>query len=120
MKKQWLQVYVAAVFEVLWVTGLKHSDNAWSWAGTFIAIIVSFLLLIRASSQLPVGTVYAVFVGLGTTGTVISEAVFFGHPLHAAKLLFIALLLVGIIGLKLITPEHAEAGGKGKKGASSK
>lgn len=118
MKKQWLQVYVAAVFEVLWVTGLKHADNVWSWAGTFIAIILSFGLLIKASGELPVGTVYAVFVGLGTTGTVISESVFFGHPLHAAKLLFIALLLIGIIGLKLITPEHAAAGEK--KGAASK
>lgn len=117
MKKQWLQVYVAAVFEVLWVTGLKHADNGWSWTGTFVAILLSFILLIKASSELPVGTVYAVFVGLGTTGTVISESVFFGHPLHAAKLLFIALLLVGIIGLKLITPEHANAGDK--KGASS-
>ncbi|OCA80860.1 DMT family transporter [Pseudobacillus wudalianchiensis] len=105
MNKEWMKIFVAACFEVLWVVGLKHADNPWEWAGTVVAIIVSFYLLIAAGNKLPVGTVYAVFVGLGTAGTVLSEIIFFGEPVKIAKLLLIVVLLVGVIGLKLVTDE---------------
>ncbi|MBP1157208.1 MULTISPECIES: multidrug efflux SMR transporter [unclassified Paenibacillus] len=105
MGKQWIQVCIAALFEVIWVIGLKHSDDFWSWSGTAIAIWISFYLLIRAGRELPVGTVYAVFAGLGTAGTVLSEVLFFGEPLKIAKLILIAVLLAGVVGLKLVTPD---------------
>ncbi|KMY52707.1 multidrug resistance protein SMR [Bacillus sp. FJAT-27231] len=105
MNKEWIKIFVAACFEVLWVVGLKHADNPWEWAGTVVAIIVSFYLLIAAGNKLPVGTVYAVFVGLGTAGTVLSEIIFFGEPVKIAKLLLIVVLLVGVVGLKLVTDE---------------
>ena len=63
-------------FEVIWVIGLKHANTFLTWTGTIIAIIISFYLLIMAGKKLPVGTAYAVFVGLGTAGTVISEILF--------------------------------------------
>ncbi|SDE37337.1 paired small multidrug resistance pump [Paenibacillus sp. UNCCL117] len=109
MNKQWIQVIIASFFEVAWVSGLKHADSAPEWAGTVVAIAVSFYVMIKASSVLPVGTVYAVFVGLGTAGTVLSEALFFGEPLRIAKLVLIAILLIGVIGLKLVTKEPGEA-----------
>lgn len=105
MSKQWIQVGIAALFEVMWVIGLKHSDDFWSWSGTAIAIFISFNLLIRAGRELPVGTVYAVFVGLGTAGTVLSEMLLFGEPIKIAKLILIAVLLIGVAGLKLVTPD---------------
>ncbi|WP_340022046.1 multidrug efflux SMR transporter [Paenibacillus sp. FSL K6-1096] len=105
--KEWLMIFGAACFEVIWVVGLKHAAAPWEWAVTAIAILISFYALIRASSRLPVGTVYAVFVGLGTAGTVLSGALLFGEPLHPLKLLLIILLLVGVIGLKLVTPAQA-------------
>ncbi|HEY9577638.1 MAG TPA: multidrug efflux SMR transporter [Pseudobacillus sp.] len=105
MNKEWAKVFIAAFFEVFWVVGLKHADNIWEWSGTAIAILVSFYLLIAAGNKLPVGTVYAVFVGMGTAGTVLSEIIFFGEPVRVAKLLLIFVLLVGVIGLKLVTDE---------------
>lgn len=110
MNKDWIKVFVAAFFEVLWVIGLKHADSFWTWGGTVIAIIISFYVMIMAGKKLPVGTVYAVFVGLGTAGTVLSEVLFFGEPFKWAKVLLILLLLAGVIGLKLVTKDHAQEG----------
>ncbi|MBM6618710.1 DMT family transporter [Bacillus suaedaesalsae] len=111
MNRTWFAVVVAALFEVGWVIGLKHATNAWEWIGTILAITVSFYVMIMAGKKLPVGTVYAVFVGLGTAGTVLSEMIFFNEPIQIVKLLLIGLLLVGVIGLKLVTKETSEGVG---------
>lgn len=110
MNKDWIKVFIAAVFEVCWVIGLKHADDFLSWTGTIISIIISFYLMIMAGKKLPVGTVYAVFVGLGTAGTVFSEILFFGEPFKTEKLLLILVLLVGVIGLKFVTKDNVQEG----------
>jgi paired small multidrug resistance pump len=110
MNANWMKVFVAALFEVFWVIGLKHADDVWTWAGTLISIIISFYGMIMAGRNLPVGTVYAVFVGLGTAGTVISEIIFFGEPFKMSKILLIFLLLVGVMGLKLVTKDNIQEG----------
>ncbi|GAJ99963.1 quaternary ammonium compound-resistance protein SugE [Geomicrobium sp. JCM 19055] len=73
----WITVVIAALFEIGWATGLKYANDLMTWTLTIIAIIISFGLLIRAASSLPTSTVYAVFVGLGTVGTVAVDIVFF-------------------------------------------
>jgi paired small multidrug resistance pump len=110
MNTNWIKVIVAAFFEVFWVIGLKHADDFWTWAGTVISIIISFHLMIMAGRKLPVGTVYAVFVGLGTAGTVISEIIFFEESFKMSKILLILLLLTGVIGLKLVTKDNVNEG----------
>ncbi|RYG72349.1 QacE family quaternary ammonium compound efflux SMR transporter [Lentibacillus lipolyticus] len=110
MDKNWMKVFVAAFLEVFWVIGLTHAYDVWTWTGTAITIIVSNYLMITAAQVLPAGTVYSVFVGLGTAGTVLSEILFFGEPFQWAKILLIALLLCGVIGLKLITDDKAREG----------
>ena len=110
MNKDWIKVFIAAVFEVLWVIGLKHSDSLLDWTGTIVAIVISFYGLIMAGRKLPVGTVYAVFVGIGTAGTVFSEILFFGEPLKVEKILLVLVLLAGVIGLKLVTDEEPKKG----------
>ncbi|MEY2196320.1 multidrug efflux SMR transporter [Neobacillus sp. BF23-41] len=110
MNANWIKVFVAALFEVFWVIGLKHADDFWTWAGTVISIIISFYVMIMAGRQLPVGTVYAVFVGLGTAGTVIAEIILFGEPFKVSKSLLILLLLAGVIGLKLVTKDKIQKG----------
>jgi paired small multidrug resistance pump len=110
MNTDWVKVVVAAFFEVFWVIGLKHADDFWTWTGTVIAIIVSFYLMIMAGKKLPVGTVYAVFVGLGTAGTVFSDIVFFGEPFKVAKVILILILLGGVVGLKLVTEDTDKEG----------
>lgn len=108
MNKNWIKVIIAAFFEVFWVIGLKHADDFWTWTGTIIAIYISFYLMIMAGRELPVGTVYAVFVGLGTGGTVFSELLFFGEPFKLEKLLLILVLLASVIGLKLVTDDNVQ------------
>lgn len=101
--KEWLLVFIAVVFEVGWVVGLKHAAAVFEWVATIVAIAVSFGLLIRAGKRLPIGTVYAVFVGLGTAGTVIIDALIFAEPLRLSVVLLIVLLLTGVLGLKVTT-----------------
>lgn len=103
MNKIWTSVVIAACFEVSWVIGLKHADNILEWSGTLLAIIISFYLLIMAGRDLAVGTVYAVFVGLGTAGTVLAEIILFDAPVIPAKLALIILLLGGVINLKILS-----------------
>lgn len=110
MKSNWIQVFVACFFEVLWVIGLTHAQSFWAWTGTVIAIVLSNYLMIKAGETLPVGSVYAVFVGIGTAGTVISEMIFFGEPFKLSKILLIILLLIGVMGLKLVTKEKNQEG----------
>ena len=103
MNANWLKVFIAALFEVFWVMGLKHADDMWSWAGTIISIFISFYLMIISGRNLPVGTVYAVFVGLGTAGTVLAEIIVFGELFKIEKILLITIILVGVVGLKLVS-----------------
>ncbi|MDY8164031.1 QacE family quaternary ammonium compound efflux SMR transporter [Bacillus thuringiensis serovar palmanyolensis] len=110
MSKEWVKVFVAAFFEIFWVIGLKHADDFWTWTGTIIAIFLSFYLMIMAGRKLPVGTVYAVFVGLGTAGTVFSEILLFDEPFKVGKVLLILFLLAGVIGLKLVTDDKVPEG----------
>lgn len=109
MNISWINVLIGSFFEVFWVIGLKHANGFWTWTGTVLSIIISFYLIIRAGRKLPVGTVYAVFVGLGTAGTVLSEVLLFGEPIKLEKILLILLLLAGVIGLKILTKEGAES-----------
>lgn len=108
MAKYWILVLVAGIIEIGWAMGLKYASNYWMWAGVVGLIILSFYVLIIATEKLPVTTVYAVFTGIGTAGTVIVETVIFNEPFSLSKIGFIVLLLIGVIGLKLLTNEPKE------------
>lgn len=111
MKRDWFKIILGACFEVLWVIGLKYAESPLTWIETGLAIVLSFYLLISASKSIPVGTAYAVFVGLGTAGTVLTSVLFFGEAFKLSKVFFVVLLLIGVIGLKLVTPSKADDGG---------
>ena len=102
----WIYVLIGGFIEVFWVMGLKHASSPLEWAGVSAAILLSFWFLFRAFKTLPIGTVYAVFTGIGTSSIVIVEMIFFGEPVSIAKLLFIALLIGGVIGLKQLTAKQ--------------
>lgn len=110
MNTDWIKVIIAAFFEIGWVIGLKHANNFWEWTGTVVCIVVSFYLMIMAGKKLPVGTVYAVFVGLGTAGTVFADIIFFGESFKIAKIVLVMVLLGGVIGLKLVTKNPVPEG----------
>lgn len=99
----WIKIIIATFFEVGWVIGLTHASSWWESLFTMIAIFVSFYLLVDASKVLPVGTAYAVFVGLGTTWVTLFDFLFFGEPFNVMKIMLIVILLAGVISLKLVT-----------------
>jgi paired small multidrug resistance pump len=112
MNRIWVLVILAGLIEILWAIGLKHSSNWLSWMGTALLIYLSFALLVQATKSLPVATVYAIFTGIGTAGTVIVEILFFGEAFSWTKLLFILLLLSSVVGLKLVTTESSKKEGE--------
>jgi paired small multidrug resistance pump len=95
----WFLVVIAAGFEVGWATGLKYANDVLTWTLTVIAIIVSFGLLTLSSTRLPTATVYAIFVGLGTVGTVTVDIIIFGADINFGIIFFVVLLLIGVLGL---------------------
>ncbi|MBM7694868.1 paired small multidrug resistance pump [Peribacillus deserti] len=103
MSRSWALVILAGLIEIFWAIGLKHSTNGITWAGTIFLIYLSFVVLIKATKAVPVATVYAVFTGIGTAGTVLVDMIVFGEPFSWTKIFFILILLIGVLGLKLVT-----------------
>ena len=102
----WLYLAIAGLFEVVWAIGLKYSEGwsrLWPSIGTIAAMVVSLIFLSLAMKVLPVGTSYAVWTGIGAVGTVILGIVLFAEPATAVRLGCVALILAGIVGLKLAT-----------------
>lgn len=103
----WIILILAGLFEVGWAIGLKYTEGftrLWPTVGTVLAMVISLGLLGIAMKSLPVGTAYAVWVGVGSVGTAILGIVLFNEPANIGRLLSLALILAGIIGLKLATP----------------
>lgn len=100
----WIVLVLAGLFEIGWAIGLKYTEGfsrLWPSLGTAAAMIVSLGLLGVAMKSLPVGTAYAVWVGVGAVGTVILGIVLLDEPANPGRLVSIALIVAGIIGLKL-------------------
>ncbi|MGB3069119.1 MAG: quaternary ammonium compound efflux SMR transporter SugE [Ottowia sp.] len=100
----WILLFIAGLFEIGWAIGLKYThgfSRLWPTVGTVTAMVASVALLGLAMRSLPVGTAYAVWTGIGAVGTVILGIVLFGDPANAPRLICVALIVVGILGLKL-------------------
>jgi len=100
----WVILVVAGLFEVGWAIGLKYTagfTRVWPTIWTVLAMIVSLWLLGIAMKGLPVGTAYSVWVGVGSVGTVILGIVLLGEPASPMRLISVAFIIAGIIGLKL-------------------
>ena len=100
----WFILILAGVFEIIWSLGLKSTDGFTRPVPSLItgaAIVASMALLARATRTLPIGTAYAVWVGLGVLGAAIGGVVLFGETMSPRRAFFLVLLLVSIAGLKL-------------------
>ena len=103
----WAILFAAGLLEIGWAIGLKYTEGftrVWPSIGTALAMVVSIVLLGIAMKSLPVGTAYAVWVGVGAVGTVILGIVLFGEPAGAVRIASVVLIVAGIVGLKLATP----------------
>lgn len=102
----WGILFLAGIFEIFWAIGLKYSDGFTKLIPsifTLITMIISFYLLSLALKTLPIGTAYAVWVGIGTIGTVIAGIILFGESTSLIRVVSILFILIGIIGLKFTT-----------------
>jgi quaternary ammonium compound-resistance protein SugE len=100
----WVILVAAGVLEIGWAVGLKYTEGftrLWPTIGTVASMIASFLLLGLALKTLPVGTAYAIWVGIGAVGTAVLGIVLFGESTEALKLVSLGLICAGIVGLKL-------------------
>ena len=103
----WIYLLLAAVCEMVWPLGVKFSDGFTNWGkywgvigGTFLVMLASFGFMAQASKVLPVGTVYAVWTGLGTTGIVLIGMMFLNEPRDVRRLVCLGLIVVGVVGLR--------------------
>jgi quaternary ammonium compound-resistance protein SugE len=103
----WIVLFFAGLLEICWAIGLKLSNGfsnlGWSLF-TGVTLVMSMGLLASALRVLPVGTAYAVWTGIGAVGAAVLGMVLFGEPRDAIRLFFLALIVVGILGLRVATP----------------
>ncbi|MGR6737687.1 MULTISPECIES: quaternary ammonium compound efflux SMR transporter SugE [Pseudomonas] len=102
----WIILFFAGLFEVGWAVGLKYTDGfsrPLPTALTIVAMAVSLGLLGLAMKELPLGTAYAIWTGVGAVGTVIAGIILFGESMALFRLASVALIITGLIGLKVST-----------------
>jgi len=102
----WLYLVIAGILEVVWALGMKQTEGftrLWPSVFTLGFMGVSFYLLALAMRDLPAGTAYAVWTGIGAVGTVILGMLWLGEPRDAARLICVTLILSGVIGLKVFS-----------------
>jgi quaternary ammonium compound-resistance protein SugE len=100
----WTLLILAGGFEVVWALALKRAEGftrPWPSVLTLVAMLLSIVLLAQALKHLPVGTAYAVWTGVGAAGAAIFGILFFGESASPAKLLSVALIVTGVVGLRL-------------------
>ena len=100
----WIYLVIAGISEIAWAFGLKYSEGFTNLLPTILTIagiLFSFYLFSKAIKDIPIGTAYAVFTGIGAAGTVIIGMVFLNESASLLKIILVVTLLTGIIGLKL-------------------
>lgn len=103
----WILLFVAGLMEVAWAIGLKYTESFTRLVptlATLTAMLASIGLLGLAMKTLPVGTAYAVWVGIGAVGTAVLGMVLLGEPATPGRLFSLGLIVAGVVGLKLATP----------------
>lgn len=104
----WLYLFVAGLMEVAWAVGLKYTEGftrLWPSVWTGAALVISMVLLAAAVRTLPLGTAYAVWTGIGAVGTAALGVLLFGESVSPARLACIALIVAGLVGLKLTSAD---------------
>ncbi len=103
----WVSLFVAGLFEIVWAIGLKYTHGftrLWPSVGTGAAMVVSIVLLEYAVRSLPLGTAYAIWVGIGAAGTAVAGMFLFGEAREPLRIACLVLIVAGVAGLKLATP----------------
>ncbi|MFI9651170.1 SMR family transporter [Guyparkeria halopsychrophila] len=105
----WLLLLAAGLLEIIWATGLRFTDGFSRLLPTVAVLVIawlSFYLLAVAMRDIPMGTAYAIWTGIGATGVAMIGILWFKEPASLARLGFIAMIVIGIIGLKWSSGNH--------------
>lgn len=105
----WVYLIAAGLLEIVWAIGLKYTEGFsrfWPTVGTVAAMIASFSLLAESLKSIPIGTAYAVWTGIGAVGVAILGMILFSEPRTASRLICIAVIVLGIVGLKVLGDVH--------------
>jgi quaternary ammonium compound-resistance protein SugE len=100
----WIYLLLAGLFEVGFTTSMKFSEGFTNWKGIvgfFVFGALSFGLLLKSMQTIEIGTAYAVWAGIGASGTILMGLLFFNDSVNVFKLLFLSLIIIGIVGIKL-------------------
>ncbi len=104
----WIYLIISGLFEIVWAMGLKYSEGFtqfWPSVVTLIAIVISFFFFSKALKDIAVGTSYAIFTGIGAAGTAVIGMVALNEDASLTRIFFLVLMLVGIVGIKLVSSE---------------
>ena len=104
----WMFLFAAGILEIVWVVALKMSDNFSKLipsAVMVVSIVSSFLLLNLSIRSLPIGVAYAVWTGMGAAGAVLAGIVLFKEPCSFLHVFFLSMIIIGIVGIKFVSPE---------------
>jgi quaternary ammonium compound-resistance protein SugE len=104
----WTLLFVAGLCEIAWAVGLKYTEGfsrLWPSVLTLLMMVVSIVLLALALKQIPLGTGYAVWTGIGAVGAAVAGMLLFGESREVLRLMFIGLIVAGIVGLKTVSPD---------------
>lgn len=102
----WIYLVAAGLFEVVWALGLKYTEGwtrLWPSLGTLAAMVISFWCLSQALKAIPIGTGYAIWTGIGAVGVAAFGILVFGESASPARLACIAMIVGGVVGLKLVS-----------------
>ncbi len=102
----WIYIFMASIFEISWAVGLKYSNGfskLYPSIFTAVCMILSYVFLALGSKNLPIGTAYAVWTGIGAAGTAIYGMIYFNESKELIRIGFIFLVIIGIIGLKIFS-----------------
>jgi quaternary ammonium compound-resistance protein SugE len=108
MTLPWILLAIAGLLEIGWAIGLKYTDGftrLWPSVATVLGMIASFFFLAQAVRSLPVGTAYAIWTGIGAAGTAVLGIVLFGESASWPRLACLAVVVAGIVGLKLTSAQ---------------
>jgi len=102
----WVYLFLAGACEIIWATGLKKYGFTLTWGGAMTVgmMLLSFIFLQQAMKELPLGTAYAIWTGIGAVGAVVVGMVWMGESRDMSRIICIALIVIGIVGLKFLTP----------------
>jgi quaternary ammonium compound-resistance protein SugE len=118
----WWLLLLAGLFEIGWAVGLKYTDGLtrfWPTVGTGVSLVASMVLLALAVRHIPLGTAYAVWTGIGAVGAVVLGIFLFREPASAGRIACLALIVGGIVGLKLLSPTQPAGPGEQRSVASA-